>query len=221
LLIGLGLCVALYLLTSQAYLYILPVDKMAASQLVATDALMPVLGAAGAGMIALLVMLSTFGCLNGNILACSRVTYEMAAEGSFFKVAAKVSVTHGTPAGALWLHAVWSCVFVFSGSFDMLTDLFVFVTWIFYGFAAAGIFILRKKMPHAERPYRVPGYPWLPLLFIVFTVFYFGMTVYSDVSNYLIGKTHFINSVFGLLLMLMGLPIYYWVRHKGAGENKG
>jgi APA family basic amino acid/polyamine antiporter len=212
--IGLGICIAVYLLTSQAYLYILPIDEMAASQLVATDALTPVAGAAGAGLIAMLVMVSAFGCVNGNILACSRVTYEMAAEGAFFKTAAQVSQQHYTPTGALWLHGVWTCLFVLTGSFDMLTDLFVFVTWIFYGFAAYGIFVLRRKMPLAERPYRAFGYPWVPVLFILFTLFYFGMTLYNDVNNYLLGKTHFINSVFGLLLMAMGVPFYFWFRRK-------
>ena len=96
----------------------------------------------------------------------------------------------------------------------MLTDLFVFVTWIFYGFGAFGIFMLRKKMPDAERPYKVFGYPWLPLLFTAFTAFYIGMTLYTDIANYIDGKTHFINSVFGLVLTFIGAPLYFYFKAK-------
>jgi len=210
--IGLGICILLYVLTSQAYLYMLPVDTMAASPLVATDALIPVTGASGAGLVALLVMISTFGCVNGNILACARVTFGMAQEGAFFRSMGVVQQRNQTPANALWLHGIWTCIFVFLGSFDMLTDTFVFVSWIFYGFAAYGIFILRRKMPAAERPYRAFGYPWLPALFVLFTAFYFVMTLYTDISNYLSGKTAFINSVYGLALTAMGAPLYFYFR---------
>ncbi len=212
--IGLGICIVLYILTSQAYLYILPIDKMAGSKLVATDALQPILGNTGVGFIALLVMISAFGATNGNILACSRVTFAMANEGVFFKRIGKVHPRHKTPANALWLHCTWTCLFVLTGSFDMLTDLFVFITWIFYGFAAAGIFILRKKMPDADRPYKAWGYPLAPAIFIIFSAFYFILTLYSDINNYLTGKTHFISSVFGLALTIIGVPLYFYFRWK-------
>ena len=212
--IGLGICIVLYILTSEAYLYILPIDKMASSALVATDALQPILGNTGVGFIALLVMISAFGATNGNILACSRVTFAMATEGVFFKRIGKVHAIHKTPANALWLHCIWTCLFVLTGSFDMLTDLFVFITWIFYGFAAAGIFILRKKMPNAERPYKAWGYPVAPAIFVIFSAFYFVLTLYSDINNYLTGKTHFINSVFGLALTIMGIPLYFYFKQK-------
>ncbi len=214
LVIGLSICILLYLLTSQAYLYILPVDEMSKSSLVATDALQPVTGNIGAGIIALLVMVSTFGCTNGNILACPRVTFEMAKQGYFFSAISKVHPKNETPANAIWLHTALICLFVLTGSFDMLTDLFVFVTWIFYGFGAFGIFMLRKKMPDAERPYKVFGYPWLPLLFSAFTAFYIGMTLYTDITNYINGKTHFINSVFGLVLTFIGAPLYFYFKTK-------
>jgi APA family basic amino acid/polyamine antiporter len=100
----------------------------------------------------------------------------------------------------------------------MLTDLFVFTTWIFYGFGAAGIFILRKKMADTERPYKTWGYPITPILFISFSAFYFGMTMYTDVNNYLLGKTNVIYSMYGLLLTLMGVPIYFYLR-KNKNSN--
>ena len=212
--IGLGICIVLYILTSQAYLYMLPIDKMSASTLVATDALQPVLGKVGVGFIALLVMISSFGAVNGNVLACARVTFAMAREGVFFKTFGKIQSRHQTPANALWLHCTWTCLFVISGSFDMLTDLFVFITWIFYGFAAAGIFILRKKMRDAERPYKAWGYPVAPLIFILFSSFYILLTLYADINNYLTGKTHFISSVFGLALTALGVPLYFYFKRK-------
>ncbi len=216
--IGLVTCIMLYVITNQAYLYILPVDTMARSSLVATDALMPVAGTAGAGAIAILVMISSLGCTNGNILSCARISFEMARQGSFFSFAGSIHPKYQTPANALWLHTFISCLFVVSGSFDMLTDLFVFITWIFYGFGAFGIFMLRKKMPAAERPYKLHGYPWVPLLFVGFTVFYIGMTLYTDITNYLEGKTHFINSVFGLLLTFIGTPLYFYFKKKKKKE---
>jgi len=212
--IGVVTCICLYVITNLAYLYVLPVDAMAGSPLVAKDALFPVTGKAGAGFIALLVMVSSLGCTNGNILSCARVSFEMARQGCFFASTGKVHPKYQTPANALWLHTAVSCLFVVSGSFDMLTDLFIFVTWIFYGFGAYGIFILRKKMPAADRPYKVHGYPWMPLTFVLFTAFYFVMTLYTDINNYITGKTDFINSVFGLVLVLAGVPLYFYFRKK-------
>lgn len=214
LILGLGICMLLYVITNQSYLYILPIDDMSQSALVATDALQPVTGSMGAGLIAILVMISTFGCTNGNILACARVTFEMARQGFFFSATGKVHTKNQTPANALWLHTALICCFIITGSFDMLTDLFVFITWIFYGFGAAGIFILRRKMPQADRPFKAWCYPWLPALFVTFTLFYIGMTLYTDISSYIQGKTHFINSVFGLLLTLAGAPLYVHFKKK-------
>ncbi len=212
--IGLSTCILLYVLTNQAYLYMLPIDKAAASTLLATDAITPVLGAAGAGMIAAMVMISTFGAANGNILACARVTFSMGAAREFFPWTGKVSNRFKTPGNALWLHAVWTCGFIFTGSFDMLTDLFVFVTWIFYGFAAVGIFVLRRKMKDTPRPYTMPGYPWLPALFVLFAAFYFAVTIYNDINNYLTGKVTVINAVLGMVITLAGLPLYWYFKRR-------
>ena len=216
--IGLGICIFLYVLTSQAYLYALPIEEMQKSSLVASDALTKVSGVAGASLIAILVIISCMGATNGNILPCARLTFAMGQEGSFSTWAGKVHPRFNTPGNALWLQGIWSSLYVLSGSFDMLTDMFVFITWIFYGFAAYGIFILRKKMPDAERPYRVWGYPWVPILFIFFTAFYFVVTLYNDINNYVTGKSYFINSVFGLLLTVIGIPLYFYFRKKNRPE---
>jgi basic amino acid/polyamine antiporter, APA family len=212
LIVGLGICILMYVLTTQAYLYVLPIEEMRKSSLVASDALYAVMGVAGGGLIALLVMTSTSGATSGNILPCARITFAMAEEKKFFSWAGKVHPRFHTPGNALWLQGVWASLFVLSGSFDMLTDMFVFITWIFYGFAAYGIFILRKKMPDVDRPYKVWGYPLVPIIFIAFTAFYFVVTLYTDITNYLSGKTHFINSVFGLFLTIIGIPLYLYFR---------
>jgi APA family basic amino acid/polyamine antiporter len=211
---GLGLCIALYLLTTGAYLYILPLDEMKASGLVATDALSRVMGATGAAIIVLLVIISTTGAINGNILPCARITYAMAKDRLFFSWASQVDRNHHTPYAALWLQCIVSSLFILTGSFDMLADLFVFVSWIFYGFAAYGIFILRKKMPDAVRPYKLKAYPFIPVVFIFFAVFYFVITIYNDIHNYITGRSRMINSVLGCLLLLLGVPFYWYFKTK-------
>ena len=96
----------------------------------------------------------------------------------------------------------------------MLTDMLIFVSWLFYGLSAAGIFILRKKMPNAERPYRVWGYPVVPAIFVVFTFFFLIATLVSDIQLYNSGKTHVINSVLGLVLTAIGIPLYWYFKRK-------
>ncbi|HEX6181243.1 MAG TPA: amino acid permease, partial [Chitinophagaceae bacterium] len=213
--IGIGICIVMYVLTNQAYVYMLPVETMRYSKLVASDALNVAMGITGGGLIALLVMLSTLGATNGNILPCARIIYAMGEEKRFFPWVGKVHPRFHTPGNALWLQCAWSCLFVLTGSFDMLTDMFVFITWIFYGFAAYGIFILRRKMPNAERPYRTWGYPLVPMIFIAFASLYFVLTIFNDVQNYTSGKAPMINSVLGLLLTIAGVPFYFYLRKKG------
>ncbi len=216
LIIGIGICIILYVLTTEAFLYVLPIDIMKNSTLVASDALYLVLGVAGGGFAALLVMVSTAGSTNGNVMPCARVIYAMGEEKNFFAFTGKVNEKRHTPANALWVQAVWSSLLVLIGSFDMLFDMFVFITWIYYGFGAFGIFILRKRMPGAERPYRLKGYPYLPIIFILFSVLYVVITVYNDISSFLSGKSVIINSVFGLFLTAIGIPFYWYFKRKPA-----
>ena len=196
----------------------MPIDEIKNSSLVATDALSKVMGEWGVTVIALLVIISTTGATNGNILPTARISYAMSRDRLFFKWAGKVNPKYHTPHGALWLHCMMSCLFILSGSFDMLADLFVFVSWLFYGFAAYGIFILRRKMPHAERPYKLKGYPLIPFIFILFAALYFFITIYNDIHNYYSGKSRLINSALGLSLLLTGIPFYFYFkwRNKNA-----
>jgi basic amino acid/polyamine antiporter, APA family len=219
--IGIGICMLMYVLTNQAYVYMLPVSEMQQSSLVASDALAVAVGIAGGGLIALLVMMSTLGATNGNVLSCARITFAMGEEKKFFQWAGKVHPRFRTPGNALWLQCAWSCLFVMTGSFDMLTDMFVFITWIFYGFAAYGIFILRRRMPQAERPYRTWGYPVVPVIFILFAALYFVLTIYNDISNYASGKSPVINSVLGLVLTGAGVPLYLYFKRQTRNLDAG
>jgi APA family basic amino acid/polyamine antiporter len=213
--IGMCLCMGVYLLVNLAYLYVLNVDAMAGARLVAANALQVSVGGIAAGLISAMIMISSFGATNVNVMACPRITFAMARDGYFFNWAGRIHPRFQTPGNALWLHAGWSSLLVISGSFDMLTDMFVFVSWIFYGIIALGLIILRKKMKDAPRPYKVWGYPVVPALFILFALFYLCLTVYNDVKNYTEGKSPIINSLLGLGLTLAGVPFYFYFRRKG------
>jgi len=112
------------------------------------------------------------------------------------------------------LHGFWASVLVISGSFDMLTDMLIFISWLFYGMSALGVFVLRKKMPLTERPYRVWGYPFVPTMFVAFTLFFLVMTLYTDIANYVTGKTVFINSLMGIFLTCLGIPLYWYFKRR-------
>ena len=212
LLIGLSSCILIYVLANLAYIYVLPVGKMALSPLVAADAMEKVLGTAGAGLIALLIVISAFGATHINLLTNARIVFAMGESGAFFPWAGKVHPRFRTPGNSVLIMGAWSSLFVISGSFDILADMFVFMSWVFYGLTAIGFFILRKRIPDADRPYKVKGYPLIPAIFILFTLFYLGTTLYTDISNYNSGKTPVINSVFGILLTATGIPLYWYFK---------
>jgi APA family basic amino acid/polyamine antiporter len=214
LLLGLFACIAIYLLSNIAYVYALPIDQMAASKLVAADAVERVLGIGGAASIAVLIIISTFGATHVNLLTNARVVFAMGEDKTFFSWAGKVHPRFQTPGNSVIVIGVWSCLFVITGSFDILADMFIFMQWVFYGLTVVGIFILRRRMPLANRPYMVKPYPLLPLIFILFTLFYIASTLITDISNFRSGKTPIINSVFGILLTLAGIPLYWYFKRK-------
>jgi APA family basic amino acid/polyamine antiporter len=218
LLIGLSITIGVYGLVVLAYTYMLPIDELAHSSFVGSDATTRAFGLIGGGLIAALVMLSTFGTTNGNILATARVSFAMAQEKRFFSFVGNVHPRFQSPGNALLVHAVWTSLLILSGSFDMLTDMLVFVSWLFYGLSAFGVFILRKKMPEAERPYKVWGYPFVPALFVGFAGFFVAATLYNDTLNYLQGNTLLINSLFGLFLTALGVPLYFYFQRKSASS---
>jgi basic amino acid/polyamine antiporter, APA family len=216
--IGLFTCIAVYLCITAAMIYLLPVDEMAKSQLVAASAAEKAFGKTGGGIIALLICLSVLGVTNASILAPPRMTFAMAQDRVFFAFAGKVHPRFNTPGNAMLLHLVWMIAMVFSGSFYMLADMYIFVTWLFNLLLVAGVMVLRRKMPDTPRPYRVWGYPWIPVVALLCTGFYLVVTLYNDIEAYReavrLGKPHLINSVFGIALTAMGIPFYIYFRYR-------
>lgn len=208
LVIGTVIVIIIYVLVNLAYIYVLPLNEIAKSELVASDAAQRILGNLGGGFVAAAVLVSTFGTSNGTIMASARVYHAMANRGMFFQSIGKTNAKFFTPANALFLQAFWTSILVISGTFDILTDMLIFVSWIFYGLGAAGVFILRKKMPDSLRPYKVWGYPIIPIIFILFAFFFVILTLYNDINGYLDGRYRIINSAFGLLLTFCGIPFY-------------
>jgi len=212
--IGLSFCIVIYVLVNLAYIYVLPIDKMASSPFVASDSATITWGLIGGGIIAAMVILSTLGTTNSNVLATARVTYAMSEENRWFAWAGRPQKKYHTPGNALILNAIWTCVLIFSGSFDMLTDMLIFVSWFFYGMSTLGVFLLRKKMQDTPRFYKVWGYPIVPLLFVVFVAFFLCSTLYTDINNYKNGTTPIINSLLGTMITCVGIPIYYFSKKK-------
>ena len=130
----------------------------------------------------------------------------MARDGLFFRSMGAVHPRFKTPARSLMVQGIWASLLVFSGTFDQLTDMLIFVSWIFYLLAALGVFILRRKEADTERPYRVWGYPLVPALFILFAGAYVVSTLLQNPRD----------ALFGVLLVAMGLPLYFFWRHRGA-----
>ncbi len=216
--VGVLTCIVVYVLVNQAYLYVMPVEQIAASSLVAADAMTIAWGNAGGAIIAALIVVCTLGAINGNTLAVARVTYAMGKDKVFIPWAGKEHKRFHTPGNSLILHCVWICMFIITGSFDMLADMMVFMTWLFYGLGAIGIFILRRKMADVERPYKIWKHPFVTFLYIAFTVFFLGATIYNDVTNYIAGTQPVINSLLGLLIAALGIPFYFYYRSKRKAE---
>lgn len=213
---GLFICIVVYILVNQAYLYVLPIDRMAASSLVASDAIGVAWGKTSEAIVAALIVICTFGAINGSLMSEARVTFAMSRDRLFLDWTGKEHPRFYTPGNALWLHAIWASLFILTGSFDMLADMFTFVSWVFYLMGAVGIFVLRKTMPGHSRPYKAWGYPYMPALFILFALFYVASTAWNDVSNYIDGKVPVINSLLGLAITALGIPVYLYCKRQNA-----
>jgi APA family basic amino acid/polyamine antiporter len=217
---GLSFCIIVYTLVNLAYIYVIPVTDMKHSSFIASDAANRIWGVAGGALIAGMVMLSTLGTTNANILATARVTMAMGNNSRLFSFTGRVHPSFSTPGNALVLNAVWSILLICSGSFDMLTDMLVFVTWFFYGMSALGVFVLRRKLSEVARPYKVWGYPWITLIFTTFTAFFLVSTLVNDISRYQQGETEVINSVLGVFITAIGIPLYYLTVRKKQAKNQ-
>jgi APA family basic amino acid/polyamine antiporter len=215
---GMLIVTGIYVLMNVAYLYVLPVDQLAQAKKFFAFEVAEKIFAGGGNWIAALVMLSTFGTTNAIIMATARVYFSMARMNVFPRFVGNVHPRYHTPAASLVVQGVWSVALLFSGTFDMLTDTLIFVTWIFYAAGAYGVFVMRRRLPDAPRAYKVPGYPIVPIIFILFALIFLGFTAYNDFITYreaiAAGKPALINSVFGVALVLIGTPIYFYYQRK-------
>ncbi len=197
--------VAIYLTTNAAYLYVLPVDTLAKSPLIAADTMAALIGRAGASFVSIVVAISTFGAVNSDLLGAPRIFYAAAEDGLFFKTLGRVHPTYRTPYISIIFSALLGIVFVLTGTFEQIADTFVLAVWPFYGLAVAGLYRLRRRTD-LSRPYRVPGYPIVPAIFI-------AACVYLVVSA-LIGDPLWTGITLGIVLA--GVPVYYIVFRKAA-----
>jgi APA family basic amino acid/polyamine antiporter len=203
--LGTFIVTVIYVLTNLMYLAVIPLDEIATakSDRVAVVASQYTFGDMGTIIIALMIMISTFACNNGLIMAGARVYYTMAKDGLFLKKAANLN-SASVPEWALWVQCIWASLLCLTGKYGDLLDFVIIIVLIFYILTIYGIFILRKKMPEVERPYKAFGYPVLPLVYIV---------IASAVCVSLL-ITKFSTCGWGVLIMLTGIPIYYATKPK-------
>lgn len=218
---GLLVVMGVYIIINLAYLYVFDINRMAHSKLVASDVAMAVAGKWGAGIVAAAIMMSTFGASNGSVMSSARVYFAMAREKLFFKGVDKLHPKYETPVNSLVLQGVWASLLVLSGTFDSLTEMLVFIAWIFYALSAVSVIILRIREPETPRPYKVWGYPFIPIIFILVSATFLVITLNNEITAYQQGKTEIINSVFGLAIVSLGIPFYYYfkVRNKNNAPD--
>jgi len=202
--IGVLTVMLLYVLVNSTYLSLLSINELeqihaSGNKIAAVEAVRSFWNSGGAMFISVLICITTFGCTHATILSSCRIYYAMAAEGMFFKPVSKLNKSH-VPANSMVFQGVWACVLVLSGTFDQLTDMIIFSVFLYYGATALGVFILRRKMPDAPRPYKVWGYPIVPAIVVVFSAVLFLNTIYSRPRE----------AAIGMGLMLIGIPFYYY-----------
>jgi len=207
--LGIGTLIVMtaYVLLNIVFVYILPVDyfiQLTPNKIAAVEVAGKLSGHIGMVLVASLIVVTTLNATNSTILTSARMMYAMARDKLFFYKAANVHPKYNTPDIALFIQAFWAIALVFSGSFDQLTDMLVFASFIFYGSTALGVIILRVKHPEYERKYKVIGYPFVPGLFLLFCAALFIITI--------INKPY--EAIWGLSLIATGFPVYWWLNRK-------
>jgi amino acid transporter len=191
--------ICVYLAVNVAYLYVSPVDTIAASPLIAADTMQALFGQLGVAFVSVVVTVSTFGALMAVMLSAPRVFFAMADDKLFFPVIARVHPRYHTPYVAIALATALGVLFVLTRTFEQLADTFVLSIWPFYGLAVAGLYRLRLTRPELPRPYKVPGYPFVPAVFIAAVVYLVGSALFADPI--------WTGVTFGIVLA--GIPVYY------------
>lgn len=204
---GVSFVAVIYLLFSAACLKVLPFESVAASAHVASDVVQSVAGSRAAAWITVAMAISALGSMNSSVLSGARVPYAMARDGIFFKIADGIHPKYRTPGRALLFQGVLASLMALTGTFEELTNLFIFAGWIFYGLAVVALFRMRKTEPQMPRPYRCWGYPWVPGIFVAGAL---ALTVSIWLQRP--GR-----SSLGMLLIMAGIPFYkrWTAKHQG------
>lgn len=202
LVLGLAICMAIYTLANVAYMHVLSISEIAASDHVGASAAERVLGPAGGTLVSVIILVSIIGTLNGCFLTSPRIYFAQARDGLFFRQFGEVHPRFRTPHFAIAAQAIWSVVLVLSGTYESLADYAMFAMWISYGLMVAGLMILRKTQPELARPYRMWGYPVTPLIFLAVAVWF--------VANMLITRPG--PALAGLGFIAAGVPVYFFWR---------
>jgi len=198
-------CIAIYLLANVAYLRVLTIPEIAASEHVGATVAEHALGAAGGRLVSLIILLSIIGTLNGCFLTSPRIYFAQARDGLFFQKFAEVHPRHQTPSFAILAQGVWAAVLLVSGSYESLLDYAIFAIWLSYGMMVAGVIVLRIKRPDLPRPYRVWGYPITPAAFVAITCWFLLNMILTRPTP----------SLVALVLIASGIPVYLlWTRRQ-------
>ena len=202
--LGVFVVIAIYVSANLAYYFVLGQAQIATSPRVATTAMSAMIGPVGATLISLTILCSTFGAISANVLAGPRVFFAMARDGSFFPQLAKVHPAYDTPANAIWALSIWASVLTLTGGYEHLITMSQFANWIFFTMVVVSVVVLRRRHPEWERPYRVTGYPWTVIVFVLVSSFFVVNTLIESPTS----------SLMGLGLLVLGVPFY----RKAAGR---
>ena len=207
--VGTIIVIVAYVLLNTLFVYILPIDffielNATPNKIAAVEVAGKISGTLGMTLIAGLILVTTMNSTNSSILMSARILYAMARDKMFFSKAASVHPKYNTPDIALFIQAFWAIILVFTGTFDQLTDMLVFASFLFYGSTALGVIIMRVKHPQMVRAYKVIGYPFVPAIFCLFCVSLFISTIINQP----------LEAIWGISLMATGIPVYYWLRKK-------
>ena len=209
-LIGTSVTAVLFILINVVYLRALPTMELGRSPGIGEAAAGALFGPKFAALVTLAVFIAVFGCLSSNVLTAARIYLPMAQDGLFFRSLAKIHPVHRTPTACIVAQGVWSIVLTFSGSYEQLGTYVIFAMFLFHTATGAALFVLRRRRPNWPRAYRAWGYPWTSIVFI--------LTSLAFVTNTLIVRP--IESLWGLLLMALGLPAYLWWRRKSGTRTR-
>ncbi|MBZ5607225.1 MAG: amino acid permease [Acidobacteriia bacterium] len=206
LLIGLAICITIYTLANGAYLHVLSIPEIAASDHVGASAAERVLGPVGGKLVSAIILLSMIGTLNGAFLTSPRIYFAQARDGLFFRRFGEVHPRFRTPAFAIAAQAVWAVVLLLSGTYETLADYAMFSLWVFYGLMILGLMVLRRRRPDLPRPYRMWGYPVTPLVFLAVAAWFLINTLVTRPGP----------ALAGLAFIASGVPVYFVWRSRAA-----